>query len=55
MSLGLFTIGFTKKPAEQFLGILKSRNIDLLIDVRLSNKSQLAGFTKIPDLRCFLR
>jgi uncharacterized protein (DUF488 family) len=52
--MNLYTIGFTKKNASQFFGILKAHNIDLLIDVRLNNKSQLAGFTKSDDLSYFL-
>ena len=51
----LFTIGFTKKTAEQFFETLKRNKIDLLVDIRLSNKSQLAGFTKGEDLKYFLR
>jgi uncharacterized protein (DUF488 family) len=50
----LFTIGFTKKTAEQFFGLIKKNEIDLLIDVRLNNKTQLAGFTKGDDLAYFL-
>jgi uncharacterized protein (DUF488 family) len=51
----LYTIGFTKRTASQFFEILKAHSIDLLIDVRLSNKSQLAGFTKGVDLPYFLK
>lgn len=50
----VYSIGFTKKTAEQFFGILKRENIQRLIDVRLNNVSQLAGFTKRDDLRYFL-
>ena len=52
--MNLYTIGFTKKSARQFFEILKAHNIDLLLDVRLNNKSQLAGFTKGEDLSYFL-
>ena len=52
--MNLYTIGFTKKTARQFFESLKNNNIDLLLDVRLSNKSQLAGFTKSDDLPYFL-
>jgi len=52
--MNLYTIGFTKKSASQFFGILKAHEIDLLLDVRLNNKSQLAGFTKGDDLSYFL-
>jgi uncharacterized protein (DUF488 family) len=51
----IFTIGFTKKSAEQFFTRLKQPGLDRVIDVRLNNVSQLAGFTKKDDLRFFLR
>src|ERR1700733_6011376 len=51
----VYSIGFTKKTGEQFFGILKSQGIRRLVDVRLNNVSQLAGFTKREDLRYFLR
>jgi uncharacterized protein (DUF488 family) len=51
----VFTIGFTKKSAEQFFGILQANQIQRLVDVRLNNVSQLAGFSKRDDLRYFLR
>ena len=50
----VYSIGFTKKTAEQFFGILKRSGIRLLLDVRLNNVSQLAGFTKRDDLRYFV-
>ena len=52
--MDVFTIGFTKKSAEQFFGILKKNGIKRLVDVRLNNVSQLAGFTKREDLQFFL-
>jgi uncharacterized protein (DUF488 family) len=51
----LYTIGFTKKNAEAFFGKLKRAGIKKVIDIRLNNESQLAGFTKKDDLRFFLR
>lgn len=48
------TIGFTKHSAREFFGILKSEGIERLIDVRLNNASQLAGFAKRDDLLYFL-
>jgi uncharacterized protein (DUF488 family) len=51
----LFTLGFTKKSAEQFFELLKKNNIQTLIDIRLNNNSQLAGFTKGLDLKYFLK
>ena len=49
----LFTLGFTKKSAEEFFGRLKRSGAARLVDVRLNNVSQLAGFTKKDDLRFF--
>lgn len=51
----IFTIGFTRTTAEDFFGRLKSRDIERLLDVRLNNRSQLAGFAKRDDLAYFLR
>jgi uncharacterized protein (DUF488 family) len=51
----IFTIGFTKKSAEQFFGRLKQPGLKCLVDARLNNVSQLAGFTKKNDLKFFLR
>lgn len=51
----LFTIGFTQKSAEDFFTRLKKAGVKRLVDVRLYNASQLAGFTKKDDLRFFLR
>lgn len=49
----IFTIGFTKKSAEDFFTRIREARISRLIDVRLNNVSQLAGFTKRDDLRFF--
>ena len=51
----LFTIGFSKKNAETFFEILLQNGVKRLIDIRLNNKSQLAGYTKSADLQYFLR
>ena len=51
----IFTIGFTKKNAEQFFARLKQPGLQRVVDTRLNNVSQLAGFTKKDDLRFFLR
>lgn len=51
----LRTIGFTQRSAEEFFETLKRAGIDRLIDVRLNNISQLAGYSKKDDLRYFLR
>jgi uncharacterized protein (DUF488 family) len=50
----VFTIGFTKKNAEQFFSRLKQPGLVRVIDARLNNVTQLAGFTKKDDLRFFL-
>lgn len=51
----VFTIGFTKKNAEQFFTHLKQPGLQRVVDTRLNNVSQLAGFTKKADLKFFLR
>jgi uncharacterized protein (DUF488 family) len=51
----IFTIGFTKKSAETFFTRLKGAGVRRLVDVRLNNVSQLAGFTKREDLRYFTK
>jgi uncharacterized protein (DUF488 family) len=51
----IYTIGFTQKTAERFFGTLRKDGIKRLIDVRLNNTSQLAGFTRRDDLAYFLR
>lgn len=51
----IFTIGFTKTNAENFFGRLSSNQVERLLDVRLNNRSQLAGFAKRDDLAFFLR
>ena len=50
----IYTIGFTKKSAETFFGLLKSNNVKKVLDIRLNNNSQLAGFAKGRDLKYFL-
>ena len=51
----VYTIGFTKKSAGQFFGALRQAGIQRLVDVRLNNSSQLAGFSKREDLPFFLQ
>lgn len=51
----IYTIGFTKKSAEEFFNLLQDNQIEQLVDIRLNNKSQLAGFTKMKDLKYFLK
>lgn len=50
----IFTMGFAQKNAEKFFELLKENKVEALIDIRLNNKSQLAGFTKGNDLEYFL-
>lgn len=51
----LFTIGFTRTSAESFFGRLQKAGVKKVVDVRLNNVSQLAGFAKKDDLSYFLR
>lgn len=53
--LRLFTIGFTRTSAEHFFGRLRAAGVREVMDVRLNNVSQLAGFAKKTDLEWFLR
>ena len=50
----IYTIGFTKKPASYFFELLKGSGAKRLVDVRLNNVSQLAGFAKKDDLKYLL-
>jgi uncharacterized protein (DUF488 family) len=51
----IYSIGFTQKNAGEFFGTLKAHRIERLLDVRLNNTSQLAGFAKQSDLPYFLK
>lgn len=51
----IYTMGFTKKSAEQFFEAIKDHGVRLVVDVRINNQSQLAGFTKSRDLAYFLK
>ena len=50
----IYTMGFTKKNAKEFFEKVRHNEIDILVDVRLNNSSQLAGFAKGRDLEFFL-
>ena len=50
----LMTIGFTKKSARDFFEALQTAGVKRIVDVRLNNVSQLAGFAKKKDLAYFL-
>lgn len=49
----LFTIGFTGKTAEIFFNLLRNNEVKKIVDTRINNVSQLAGFAKGADLRFF--
>ncbi len=51
----IYTIGFTKKTAKRFFGLLRESGAERLVDVRLRNTSGLSGFAKRDDLAWFLR
>ena len=51
----LYTIGFTKKNAQKFFELLKNAGVRKLVDIRINNASQLAGFAKGTDLKFFMR
>lgn len=51
----IFTIGFSQKSAETFFTLLKINKVKKLIDIRLNNKSQLAGFANAKHLPYFLK
>lgn len=55
MSATLYTIGFTRKGAERFFGLLAEAGVRSLLDIRARPDSQLAGFARGPDLAWFLR
>jgi uncharacterized protein (DUF488 family) len=51
----IYTIGYTKKSLEEFIRRLQETDVEAVIDVRLRNTSQLAGFSKRDDLAFLLR
>ncbi len=51
----LFTIGFTQKTAQDFFELLIKSGVKTVIDTRVNNVSQLAGFAKQKDLKYFLK
>jgi len=55
ITMKIHTIGFTEKNAETFFGLLKQSGAKRLVDVRLNNVSQLAGFAKKNDLAFFVK
>ena len=53
--MNVFTIGFTEKPAKRFFELVKGSGAKRVVDVRLNNTGQLAGFSKRDDLIFFLQ
>ena len=53
--MGVLTIGFKGRSAEDFFTTLKHAVVQKITDVRRKNRSQLAGYTKRPDLIFFLK
>jgi uncharacterized protein YeaO (DUF488 family) len=51
----LYTIGFAAKPAQKFFELLEQNHVRKIIDIRISNTSQLSGFAKGKDLQFFAR
>jgi len=51
----LFTIGYTKKSAQQFFELLKKNQIKRVVDIRLNNKGVFAGFSKMGDIQYFCK
>lgn len=51
----IFTIGSNRKSAETFFELLRRNNVRFLLDIRLKNTSQLAGFAKGNDLEYFTK
>lgn len=54
-TIKIYTIGFTQTSAESFFGKLIKAGVKKVVDARLNNSSQLAGFAKKDDLRYFLK
>ena len=50
----LFTVGYSKKSAEEFFDLLRDNGVKRVVDIRRHNTNQLAGFTKQDDLAWFL-
>ncbi len=50
----IYTIGFTKKSLREFIETLRAAGVRCVVDVRLRNTSQLAGWSKQPDFEFLL-
>ena len=53
-TITIFTIGFAGKSAREFFEGLQQAGVKQVVDIRLNNTSQLAGFTKKRHLEYFL-
>ncbi len=51
----IYTIGFRQKSLAEFISLLREAGVDAMIDIRLRNQSQLAGYTKKRDFDFLLR
>lgn len=51
----IYTIGFTGKSAEKFFTLLQNNAVERIVDTRINNTSQLAGYAKADDLAFFAR
>lgn len=51
----VYTIGYERRPLSQLIGALRAAGVDAVIDIRLRNTSQLAGYTKRDDLAFLLQ
>src|ERR671925_1797334 len=50
----IYTIGFTRKALQEFIERLRAAGVREVIDIRLRNTSQLAGWSKYPDVAYLL-
>jgi uncharacterized protein (DUF488 family) len=50
LPLDIFTIGYTRKSLRRATDLLREAGVDIVVDVRLRNTSQLAGWSKKDDL-----
>ena len=55
MQIDVTTIGFTQSTAADFFGRIRQAGVKRVVDIRLHNTSQLAGFAKAADLPYFLK
>jgi uncharacterized protein (DUF488 family) len=51
----VYTIGYERRPLSELIGALRQAGVDAVIDIRLRNTSQLAGYTKRDDLAFLLQ